>query len=185
MNLSSFRHIYLCSNKEKRFLEETEMLQIAGHNVVDLGKKKIIWPTKINPDHLSPKNFLVLKERLNVEDILIVDRLKRTKKTVSIVGHINRAGVSFLRGNTPMKNAEQFPDMSHIYSKTEGIPPAVVHTLGKERFSKPHKNETCIWSEAIGLVSVVAHYIGMNVFAIGTGSDSQRKQLIEKILKNI
>ena len=185
MNVSSFSHIYLCSNKKKRFLEETEMLQIAGHNVVSLGKKKIIWPTKINAGHLSPKNFLVLKERLNIEDILIVDRLKMTKKTVSIVGHINRSGVSFLRGNTPMKNAEQFPDMSHIYSKIEGIPPAVVHTLGKERFSKPHKNETCIWSEAIGLVSVVAHYIGMNVFAVGTESDNQRKQLIEKILKNI
>ena len=185
MNVSSFSHIYLCSNKEKRFLEETEMLQIAGHNVVKLRKKKIIWPKQIDTVHISPKNFLVLKERLNIEDILIVDRLKMTKKTVSIVGHINRAGVSFLRGKTPMKNAEQFPDMSHIYSKIEGIPPAVVHTLGKERFSKPHKNETCIWSEAIGLVSVVAHYIGMNVFAIGTGSDSQRKQLIEKILKNI
>lgn len=183
MNVSSFSHIYLCSNKEKRFLEETEMLQIAGHNVVNLGKKKIIWPTKINPDHLSPKNFLVLKERLNVEDILIVDRLKRTKKTVSIVGHINRAGVSFLRGNTPMKNAEQFPDMSHIYSKTEGIPPAVVHTLGKERFSKPHKNETCIWSEAAGLVSCVAHYVGMKVFAVGTESASKRRQLIESTIK--
>ena len=185
MNVSSFSHIYLCSNKEKRFLEETEMLQIAGHNVVNLGKKKIIWPTKINPDHLSPKKFLVLKERLNVEDILIVDRLKMTKKTVSIVGHINRSGVSFLRGNTPTKNAEQFPDMSHIYSKIEEIPSAVVHTLGQERFSKPHKNETCIWSEAAGLVSCVAHYVGMKVFAVGTESDSQRKQLIEKILKNI
>ena len=117
MNVSSFRHIYLCSNKEKRFLEETEMLQIAGHNVVSLGKKKIIWPTKINSDHLSPKNFLVLKERLNVEDILIVDRLKGVEKLVSIVGHINRSGMSFLRGKTPTKNAQQFPDMSNIYSK--------------------------------------------------------------------
>ena len=121
----------------------------------------------------------------NIKGLLIVDRLKRTKKPVSIVGHINRAGVSFLRGNTPMKNAEQFPDMSHIYSKTEGMPPAVVHTLGQERFSKPRKSETYIWSEAIGLVSGVAHYVGMNVFAVGTESDSQRKQLIEKTLKNI
>lgn len=65
------------------------------------------------------------------------------------------------------------------------MPPAVVHTLGQERFSKLHKNETCIWSEAIGLVSVVAHYIGLNVFAVGTENDRRRKQLIEKILKNI
>ena len=83
-----------------------------------------------------------------------------------------------------MKNAEQFPDMSHIYSKTEGIPLAVVHTLGQERFSKPPKNESCIWSEASGLIAGVAHYVGMKVFAVGTESDSQRKQLIEKILKN-
>jgi len=161
------------------------MLQIAGHNVVKLGKKKIIWPKQIDTVHISPKNFLVLKERFNIEGLLIVDRLKRTKKTVSIVGHINRSGVSFLRGNTPTKNAEQFPDMSHIYSKIEEIPSAVVHTLGQERFSKPHKNETCIWSEAAGPVSCVAHYVGMKVFAVGTESDSQRKQLIEKILKNI
>ena len=84
-----------------------------------------------------------------------------------------------------MKNAEQFPDMSHIYSETEGISSAVVHTLGQERFSKPPKNESCIWSEASGLISGVAHYVGMNVFGVGTESDVQRKQLIEKILKNI
>ena len=183
MNVSSFSHIYLCSNKEKRFLEEIEILQIAGHSVVNLGKKKIIWPTKINSDYLSPKNFLVLKERLNIEDILIVDRLKCVEKLVFIVGHINRSGVSFLRGNTPMKNAEQFPDMSHIYSKIEGMPPAVVHTLGQERFSKLHKNETCIWSEAAGLVSCVAHYVGMKVFAVGTESSSKRRQLIESTIK--
>ena len=58
-----------------------------------------------------------------------------------------------------------------------------VHTLGPERFLKPPQHERHIWSEAIGLVSVVAHYIGMNVFAVGTENNNKRKQLIEKILK--
>ena len=185
MNLSSFFHVYLCSNEEKRFLKETETLQFAGHNIANCGKKKIIWPKKPDSNHVSPENFLVLKERIKIENILIVDRLKGVEMFVSIVGHINRSGMSFLRGKTPMKNAEQFPDMSHIYSETEGISSAVVHTLGQERFSKPPKNESCIWSEASGLISGVAHYVGMNVFGVGTGSDVQRKQLIEKILKNI
>ena len=166
-------------------MEETETLQFAGHNTANCGKKKIIWPKKLDPNYVSPENFLVLKERIKIENILIVDRLKGVEKLVSIVGHINRSGMSFLRGKTPMKNAEQFPDMSHIYSETEGISSAVVHTLGQERFSKPPKNESCIWSEASGLISGVAHYVGMNVFGVGTGSDVQRKQLIEKILKNI
>ncbi len=185
MKLSSFYQVYLCSNKEIRFLKEARIYQLAGHNIVNYGEKKIIWPKKLDSNHVSPENFLVLKERIKIENILIVDRLKGVEKLVSIVGHINRSGMSFLRGKTPMKNAEQFPDMSNIYSKINGMPFAVVHTLGQERFSKPPKNESCIWSEASGLISGVAHYVGMNVFGVGTESDSQRKQLIEKILKNI
>ncbi len=184
MNFSSFFHVYLCSNEEKRFLEETETLQFAGHNIANCGKKKIIWPKKLDLNHISPENFLVLKERINIEDVLIVDRLKGLKKTASIVGHVNRSGISFLRGKTPIKNAQQFPDMSNIYTKIEKIPPVVVHTLSTKDFLKLPKNENYIWSEAIGLVSGVAHYVGMNVFAVGTESESQRKQLIEKILKN-
>ena len=185
MNFSSFFHVYLCSNKEKRFLEETETLQFAGHNIANYGKKKIIWPKKPDLNHISPENFLVLKERINIEDILIVDRLKGLKKTASIVGHINRSGISFLRGKTPVKNAQQFPDMSYVYSKIEGVESKTVQTLGPERFLKPPQHERHIWSEAVGLVSVVAHYIGLNVFAVGTENDRRRKQLIEKILKNI
>ena len=185
MNFSSFFHVYLCSNEEKQFLEETETHQFAGHNIANFGKKKIIWPKKLDSNHVSPDNFLVLKERIKIEDVLIVDRLKGLKKTASIVGHINRSGISFLRGKTPIKNAQQFPDMSHVYSKTEGMELKTVHTLGPERFLKPPQHERHIWSEAIGLVSVVAHYIGMNVFAVGTENNNKRKQLIEKILKNI
>ena len=160
------------------------MIQLAGHNIASLGKKKIIWPKKFNPNQISPKNFMILKARINIQDVLIVDRLKGLKKIVSIVGHINRSGTSFLRGKTPIKNAQQFPDMSNIYTKIEEIPPVVVHTLTTKGFLKPPKNENHIWSEAVGLVSGIAHYVGMNVFAVGTESDSQRKQLIEKILKN-
>ena len=42
MNFSSFFHVYLCSNEEKQFLEETERHQFAGHNIANFGKKKII-----------------------------------------------------------------------------------------------------------------------------------------------
>ena len=136
MNFSSFFHVYLCSNEEKQFLEETETLQFAGHNIANCGKKKIIWPKKLDSNHISPENFLVLKERINIEDILIVDRLKGLKKTAPIVGHINRSGISFLRGKTPIKNAQQFPDMSYIYSKIEGVESKTVQTLGPERFLK-------------------------------------------------
>ena len=185
MNPSSFYHIYLCSNDKKRFPGESKTIQLAGHNIASLGKKKIIWPKKLNPNQISPKNFMILKERINIQDVLIVDRLKGLKKTASIVGHINRSGISFLRGKTPIKKAQQFPDMSYIYSKTEGVESKTVQTLGPERFLKPPQHERHIWSEAVGLVSVVAHYIGLNVFAVGTENDSQRKQLIEKVLKNI
>ena len=185
MNLSSFYHIYLCSNDERWFLGESKTIQFSGHNIASFGKKKIIWPKKLNSTHVSPENFLVLKERININDVLIVDRLKGIKKTASIVGHINRSGISFLRGKTPVKNAQQFPDMSYVYSKIEGVESKTVQTLGPERFLKPPQHERHIWSEAVGLVSVVAHYIGLNVFAVGTENDRRRKQLIEKILKNI
>ena len=185
MNLSSFYHIYLCSNDERRFPGESKTIQLAGHNIASFGKKKIIWPKKLNSTHISPEKFLVLKKRININDVLIVDRLKGIKKIVSVVGHINRSGTSFLRGKTPIKNAQQFPDMSNVYTKIDEIPPVVVHTLATKDFLKPPRNKNYIWSEAIGLVSSVAHYVGMNVFAVGTESESQRKQLIEKTLKNI
>ena len=184
MNLSSFYHIYLCSKDEKRFPRKSKKIQLSGHNIANLGKKKIIWPKKFNPNQISPKNFMILKESINIQNVLIVDRLKGIKKAASVVGHINRSGISFLRGKTPIKKAQQFPDMSYVYSKVEGMESKTVHTLGPERFLKPPQHEKYIWSESIGLVSIVAHYVGMNVFAVGTESDSQRKELIEKILKN-
>ena len=73
MKLSSFYQVYLCSNKEIRFLKEARIYQLAGHNIVNYGEKKIIWPKKLDSNHVSPDNFLVLKERIKIEDILIVD----------------------------------------------------------------------------------------------------------------
>jgi len=182
MSPSSFYNIYLCSYDEQRFPGASKPIQFAGHNIADLGKKKIIWPRKLNPTYVSPKNFVELKEGVDMQDVLIVDRLKNVARMVSVVGHVNRAGISFLRGKTPIENAQQFPDMSNIYSRIESLPKTTVHTLGPENFNSVPSEQGIIWSEAVGLISVVAHYAGINVSAVGAEDSGLGNELMRKLI---
>ena len=175
MKLQNFKHIYVCSGVNT-FLNKESIREIFGHNIIEKGKK-IIFPLKMDEKCVSPKNFILLKEEMNIEKILILDRLKGAGDAVCIYGHINRSGKSFLRGKTPENGREQFPDMSFIYSKIEGMPGETVCTLGQKRFLNPPKKEKQIWSEAVGLISVVAHYVGMRVYAIGENNRKTIKQL--------
>ena len=80
---------------------------------------------------------------------------------------MNRSGQNFLRNETPFGEYPQFPDMSKIYHKIIGLDTVVVHTIGKKRFQSPPKKENIIWSEFVGLIAPVVHYVGIRVLAIG------------------
>jgi len=173
--------IYLCSfSKEWNKHIQKEGL-ISGHEFSKFNERIIVWPKKINSETINPKNFIKIKKQFKLEDILFVDRLIGTDKPVSIINHVNRSGKNFLRNETPLKEFPQFPDMSKIYHKINGIDTVVVHTIGSKRFQNQPSEENVIWSEAIGLIAPVAHYVGIKVFAIGGNNFDNIKQYIGNI----
>ena len=121
-----------------------------------------IVPEKLNQLCLNPTSVSSLTEDLSIERILILDRVINLKHQACIVGHVNRSGTNFLIGNTPHNKRPQFPDMSKIYNPIKELENIIVHTVGIERFSS-FKDSDYYISEAVGLISPVWHYIGVEV----------------------
>ena len=173
--------IYLCSFTKKwnKYIQKEG--SFSGHEFGKWNSKTIVWPKNIDSETINPKNFLKLKKDIRFDELLIVDRLAGTKEIVSIGNHINRSGQNFLRGATPEGKFPQFPDMSKIYNKINGLETAVVHTIGSKRFQTILGEENVVWSESIGLIAPVAHYVGIKVFAIGGNNFDNIKQCIRNI----
>lgn len=159
---------YFCSitkDVEKRIKNERK---IAEHKIGDLGGRNIIYPVKIDSVVINPKNLLHLKENLKINEMLIIDRIKGTDQIISIVDHINQSGQNFLRGRTPEGEFPQFPDMSKIYNAIDGFEKMVVRTVGVDRYKNQQAQNDVILSELVGLVAPVMHYIGINIYALGS-----------------
>ena len=159
--------IYLCSFINEGSKNIHNERSIVGHEFGKLNEKNIVWPKKIDSETINPKNFIELKKQFKLEELLIIDRLAGTGGVVFIINHVNRSGQNYLRGKTPEGKFPQFPDMSKIYNTIYGLNTVVAHTIGKERFQNPPNKENVIWSEFVGLIAPVAHYVGIKVFAIG------------------
>ena len=68
--------------------------------------------------------------------------------------------------------------MSKIYHNVPRLRKETVHTIGKKRLKNLSSNEKVIWSELVGLIAPVVHYVGIKVFAIGGNNfDVIRKTL--------
>lgn len=162
--------IYICSKIEELNIDITDSKKVANHRTGKLEKRNVIIPTHINSETINPKNFIELKNKLGIDKILFIDRIKGTDKSISISDHVNRSGQNFLRRNTPEGDLPQFPDMSKIYNVVEGFESFTVHTLGHERFEKLQDDKKNIYSEFVGLIAPVAHYVGIKVSALGSKS---------------
>ncbi len=173
--------IYLCAfTKEwnKRIKLKRSM---ADHYYGEINNRIILWPKKIDSATINPKNFYELKKQYNLKELIFIDRLIGTSKVVSIINHVNRSGQNFLRSKTPFNQFPQFPDMSKIYNQISGLDTVVVHTIGERGFQKPPAEENVIWSELVGLIAPIAHYVGIKVFAMGGNNFNNIKQYIENI----
>jgi hypothetical protein len=146
---------------------ETQV-EIAQHVAGEIRGRKIILPNSINSETINPKNFIELKDRLDINELLIIDRLKGVDDIVSIIDHINRSGQNYLRSKTPEGPFPQFPDMSKVYNNIDGLKGLVVHTIGEERFLSAKIVKEIVWSEYAGLIVPVAHYVGIKVSALGS-----------------
>ena len=173
--------IYLCSfTKEWNKHIQKEGL-INSHEFGKWNEKKIFWPINIDSETINPKNFIQLKKQFKLGKLLLIDRLSGTKDIVNIINHVNRSGQNFLRSKTPEGKYPQFPDMSKIYNKVSGLYTVVVHTTGSKRFQNHPDDENVAWSESVGLIAPVAHYVGIKVFAIGGNNFDNVKHYIGNI----
>lgn len=138
--------------------------QVFNHLIFTKNNKKTIVPMSFSKETINPKNFFMLKRKLNIQSILIIDRIKPQKKTKCIINHINRSGYNFLIGKTPFLNLPTFPDMSNLYKPITNLETIIVHTVGPDRFSIID-NDNHIISESVGLIAPIWHYVGVGVFA--------------------
>ena len=135
-----------------------------NHKLYIKKKEFFLVPNRFDEGIINPETFLKLKEEMEIISILVIDRTIPGDKKLCIINHVNRSGYNFLIGKTPTANLPRFPDMSKIYNKISGLEPAVVHTVGPERFHLRPKINNVI-SESVGLIAPVWHYVGVKVFA--------------------
>ena len=146
-----------------KYKDKTKRL---NHSIFISEKKVLLVPNQIDSKCINPESFHKLKTIFKIKKILIEDRVRGCDSDCCIIDHVNRSGFNFLFNETPYKTFPTFPDMSKIYNTITNLEKVVVHTLGTENFSK--KNETdIVFSEMIGLVSPVWHYVGVKVFGKG------------------
>ena len=141
-----------------------------NHNVGIKNNNVFIIPNQFNETSISPTEFLGLKNKYQIKTVNMYDRTFGIKEKSLIIDHVNRSGVFFLKGNTPLNQRPMFPDMSHIYKKDPSLKSIVVQTLGYDRFKTNKLKEKVFFSEAAAIIATVWHYVGVSVrgFAIPT-----------------
>ena len=158
---------YLCAGPKAWHLDiGTSEIQ-AGHVFNFMNKIPIAWPNKLSPQNCNPTNIHIIKSLVRNRDVVIIDRIKSETPSVNIGGHINRSGENYLIGATPYDSYPQFPDMTNVYLINPKQETKTVHTVGPKRFKRSEINRKIIWSEAVGLVAPIFHYIGFNIKGIG------------------
>ena len=167
---------YLCAKPKGQHLDVGIYEKRAGHVFCMLNKSLVVWPSKLSPEYCNPKNIHAIKSLVKKTGVVIIDRIKSEFPKVNIGGHVNRSGENYLIGTTPHDNQPRFPDMTNIYLNNPKQETKTVHTIGPKRFKKAETNRKIIWSEAVGLVAPVFHYIGFNTKGIGFNNMNSLKR---------
>ena len=155
-------HVYSLKKPDKY----KDKIKVFNHCIFISEKKSFIVPNQIDSKSVNPDFFYKLKSQFEIKKILIEDRVKGCNKNCCIIDHINMSGFNFLFNKTPYKGFPTFPDMSNIYNTIADLEKVIVCTIGTENFSKKTEKRV-VFSEIIGLVSPVWHYVGVKVFGKG------------------
>jgi hypothetical protein len=94
--------------------------------------------------------------------------------------HINRTGLSYLRGKTPFKNLATFPDISNIYNKKNG---KILMSVGNKNSFNINLEKNVILSSWIAAISPVWHYVGVNVIGLGVSKNLKHVKKLNKFLE--
>ena len=138
-----------------------------GHLTLCEENAIFITPSQFTKKHISPEHLFGLKEKYKIENIIMFDRVVGIKKNVLITDHINRSGISFMRGKTPHKKLPMFPDMSSVYIKNTKNKRQTVQTLGPKNFKAPPNDAGVVFSEASAITATLWHYVGVGVRCYG------------------
>jgi len=152
-----------------------------GHHLKKTPKAIFITPTSFSKKNVSPKNLHQLKMSLKIKNIYMFDRIIGLNKNILISDHINRSGVSFLRGKTPYKNRPMFPDLSKTYISGKKMQGVVVHTLGPKKFKNPPNEPGVVFSELAAITATVWYYIGVKVKCLGVGQPKEIEKSLDFI----
>ena len=152
-----------------------------GHHIKRWSEKTVINPTQFSKKSISLKNLDQLKKKLNIGRIYIFDRISGLNKNILITDHINRSGISFLRGETPYGKGPMFPDLSKVYISDKKKQKFVVQTLGPKRFKNPPTEPGSVFSESAAIVATLWYYIGVEVVCFGIGKPNQTNNFLQSI----
>ena len=165
--MNNKKPVYLPAGTGAWKLPQEGVKQLGSHWMCTINNRKIVFPEKLDQEHVNPIAIAEIYSLLGTEEIILVDRIKGTEEQITIVDHVNRSGITYLRGKTPLEKRPMFPDVSRIYKPVEGLKLVTVHTLGTGRFNSPPDEEGIIWSETVGQISPLLNYIGFTVYAVG------------------
>ena len=141
--------------------------EVFGHFAMRETNSLFITPAQFTKKHISPKHILGLKDKYKIENIIMFDRVVGIKKNTLITDHINRSGISFIRGKTPHKKLPMFPDMSDVYIEDTKNKRQTVQTLGPKNFKAPPNEAGVVFSEASAITATLWHYVGVGVRCYG------------------
>ena len=164
-------NVHYYNNQLSKFnIDQKLDLKFFNHNIGIKDNDVFIVPNQFNETSISPTEFLGLKKKYQIKTVNMYDRTIGIKEKSTIIDHVNRSGVFYLKGNTPHKQRPMFPDMSYIYEKDPPLKSIIVQTLGYNRFKKVKLEERVFFSEAAAIIATIWHYVGVSVrgFAIPT-----------------
>ena len=172
---------YCCSYKIFQQLDiDGELLNLYNHKGLKKESSIYLFPKESSSTTINPENFFNIKKEIQLSDIMVIDRIYSKDDVVYVDDHINRTGLSYLRGKTPFKNLPTFPDISNIYKKKNG---KILMSVGNKNSFNINLEKNVILSSWIAAISPVWHYVGVNVIGLGISKNLKHVKKITKFLK--
>lgn len=172
---------YCCSYKIFQQLNiDGQPLNFYNHKGIKKDSSIYLYPEENSPKTINPENFFNLKKEIQLTDLVVIDRIYSKANLVYVDDHINRTGLSYLRGKTPFKNLPIFPDISNIYNKKNG---KTLMSVGDKNSFKINLEKNVILSSWIAAISPVWHYVGVKVTGLGISKNLKHVKRINEFLK--
>ena len=172
---------YFCSYRIFQPLNiDGKPLYFYNHKGIKKENSIYLFPEENSPKTINPENFFNIKKEVQLTDLVVIDRIYSKADLINVDDHINRTGLSYLRGKTPYKNLPTFPDISNIYKKKNG---KILMSVGNKNSFNINLEKNVILSSWIAAISPVWHYVGVKGTGLGISKNLKHVKKITKFLK--